>query len=356
MSNRLNDLKPLIDEHGSDKNWLLVTRLSDVRYVLNSPVPSSTLEWVFLFLSNKVNTILCDSRTNKILTEKYGDEFEIINKLVDKDVERFKSIVRNISDIEVHPSQDFTNMLKYLATNFDIIPTWADNWLINEARKIKSPDEIVLLRESQKINKEVLDKLIKMLRLWMNEQQIARKIQQLYFDYDTEWVSFEPIVVIWEWWSNPHHQNRVDRKLEAWDQILFDMWCLYKWYTSDRTRVVFTKKPNAQQEKIYSLLQEVTKKCTEYWKIWMFTKELDGEARALLGSYSKFFGHGLWHWVWLEEVHQSPTGKNLWIRHAVIFWWVSQHSQVNKLKKSMMEIRKSCRSNKKWFRKYFTRR
>jgi len=48
--------------------------------------------------------------------------------------------------------------------------------------------------------------------------------------------------------------------------------------------------------------------------------------------------------------------KNLWIRHAVIFWWVSQHSQVNKLKKSMMEIRKSCRSNKKWFRKYFTRR
>ncbi|EKE27723.1 MAG: hypothetical protein ACD_3C00164G0005 [uncultured bacterium (gcode 4)] len=35
------------------------------------------------------------------------------------------------------------------------------------------------------------------------------------------------------------------------------------------------------------------------------------------------------------QIEESFTayGKNLWLRHAVIFWWVSQHSQVERLKK-----------------------
>ena len=103
----------------------------------------------------------------------------------------------------------------------------------------------------------------------------------------------------------PHHQNTT-RKLKKGDLVLIDMGVLVQGYASDMTRMVFTKSPTPEQEKIYNLVLEAQEAAIRTMKPRTQSSTPDKVARTVLGNHVHLFTHSLGHGIGLE-VHEAPT-------------------------------------------------
>ena len=65
---------------------------------------------------------------------------------------------------------------------------------ITNGRIIKNPEEISILRESQRRNKLVHEQILPFLRVGVSEMEIARKIQIFQLENGASGPSFPPIV------------------------------------------------------------------------------------------------------------------------------------------------------------------
>lgn len=78
------------------------------------------------------------------------------------------------------------------------------------------------LRESQKLNRIVYEKVLPLMTPGVTEQEIARKIQIFQLELGASGPSFPPIVAFGENAAIPHHES-TERTLKSTDIILLDM-------------------------------------------------------------------------------------------------------------------------------------
>jgi Xaa-Pro aminopeptidase len=123
--------------------------------------------------------------------------------------------------------------------------------IVERIRQVKQSDELRAIRQSQRLNEQVLKLTLEHLKFSMSEADAVWLIRQLAHDIGADGLSFEPIVAFGAHTSMPHHQSHPKKKLKRGDMILIDMGLVYKNYCSDMTRTFFTKTPTKQQADMY---------------------------------------------------------------------------------------------------------
>ncbi|PJC36559.1 hypothetical protein CO046_05280 [Candidatus Peregrinibacteria bacterium CG_4_9_14_0_2_um_filter_53_11] len=179
--------------------------------------------------------------------------------------------------------------------------------LIRQRRIQKTQAEIKLLARAQEITDEVFSMMKKKIKVGMSELDISWMVELLARECGAEGISFPPIVGFKENSASPHHHCS-ERKLKAGELILIDMGVLYKGYCSDMTRMLFTKEPTPEEQKIYTIVREAQELAISKIKAGVTGVQADGYARSLIeeAGYGSFFTHSLGHGVGLD-VHELPN-------------------------------------------------
>lgn len=173
-------------------------------------------------------------------------------------------------------------------------------------RRIKTKEEIDLLRQAEHIGDVAFSEIIKEIRPGMTELEIAAKLEYIMKINGAEKLSFESIVASGVNSSKPHAEPG-RRKVELGDFITMDFGCVYEGYCSDMTRTVVLGKASEKQKEIYNTVLKAQLAVLDMLKPGLPGKAYDKVARDIIYSagYEGCFGHGLGHSVGLE-IHEDP--------------------------------------------------
>lgn len=176
---------------------------------------------------------------------------------------------------------------------------------LSELRRMKSEEELRLIRKSQRINEKTLATILRTLYFGATEREVAAEIKKIGMDYGADDVSFEPIVAFGAHGATPHHQNTT-RKLKKGDTILIDMGMKFHGYCSDMTRCFFTKKPTKEQERVYNLVLESQERAIKQIRTGTLCRTIDDLTRNTFEQQklNKFFTHASGHGVGLD-IHEG---------------------------------------------------
>lgn len=178
---------------------------------------------------------------------------------------------------------------------------------LDKRRIIKTKDELEKITRSQKINEKVFYAIKRWLKPGISEKEIENKIEFLAREFGADKTAFTPIAAINEHSACPHHTN-TNKRLKKGDMLLIDMGVVYQGYHSDMTRVLFTKTPTTEQQKIYGLTLKAQKTAIKKLRAGMTGKQIDSAARGVIkkAGFLKQFGHALGHGVGLD-IHELPN-------------------------------------------------
>ncbi|MBI2110025.1 M24 family metallopeptidase [Candidatus Woesearchaeota archaeon] len=166
---------------------------------------------------------------------------------------------------------------------------------ILELRRIKSPEEIKIIKKSCKLADSVMRYAISKASSKLTEIQLRELIDNKIKEFGVE-PSFPAIVASNN--DNPHYRPE-NKKLNGF--VVIDLGVRYKNYCSDITRTIYVGKPTKNELYFYDKvlkLQESLCKSNETG-----CKKLDMKARLVLGEY---FTHSLGHGIGVE-VHELPN-------------------------------------------------
>lgn len=222
-------------------------------------------------------------------------------------------------------------------------------------RICKSEQEISLIKESQRLNKEAYKRFAKIIdeicsdknsayqKVFLDDSHslsekelfaIAKVVLENGGKYD---LSFCPILAINQNAAKPHALPS-DKKLQNGDLLLFDAGIKYKRYCSDMTRTTrinfecedFGRKNGGKQksseaksshthfdksqtfankelQKIYDTVLKAQENCIKNLRAGMSGKQIDALAREVIqkAGFGKYFSHSTGHGIGLD-IHEQP--------------------------------------------------
>jgi Xaa-Pro aminopeptidase len=194
--------------------------------------------------------------------------------------------------------------------------------LIAEMRRIKSPSEIEMLRETVRITGEAHNDVARAVRPGMYEYQLEALIMAAFLRNGAPRAGFPSIVG-----SGPYstvlHYNENTRKIADGDLIVVDIGSEYNYYSADITRTYpangrFTDR----QRQIYELVLGAQKAAEAAFKLGQSTmRDLNQVAREFIRSsplrskdgrtLDTFFIHGLSHYLGMDVHDVGQAGKPL---------------------------------------------
>ena len=202
----------------------------------------------------------------------------------------------------------FTNLQKKLPSH-TLIP----NSSIEQVRRLKSPTEIELLKQSQTINEEIFASLLPQIIPGMTERALQGLIlTEIARREEVDGYSFAPIVATagnaWE----IHHLPDLTI-IERNTMLLLDLGVIYQGYASDMTRTICLGKANPLMQEIYQIVGQAQETAIAHMKAGATTREIDNLARDIItqAGHERSFTHGLGHSIGLEThdpgLNLSPT-------------------------------------------------
>ncbi|AGB04479.1 Xaa-Pro aminopeptidase [Aciduliprofundum sp. MAR08-339] len=169
---------------------------------------------------------------------------------------------------------------------------------IMDARKVKSEEEINIMREAAKIASEVADSIPDFLHEGMREYELAAKIVYEMLRRGAEDVAFTTIAAFGENAAEPHYTAGA-RKLKRGDFVLCDFGARYHRYNSDITRTFVFGRASEMQKDIYYTVLEAQRMGIELIKAGVNGKEVDAKVHEFIdstkyrGRMTHSTGHGL---------------------------------------------------------------
>lgn len=182
---------------------------------------------------------------------------------------------------------------------------------VDAARMCKDADELRLMRESSKLNDEVLRRTIESLREGMTEIEVAAIYEQNAKDVGASGCSFPALICFGANCAEPHHVSD-NTKLKKGDSVILDVGLLWKDYCSDMTRTVFFGSASDEQEKVYELVKAANAAGRAAVRPGVPMKEFDRAARKVIedAGYGEYFTHRTGHGIGLE-VHEFPDNSSV---------------------------------------------
>jgi len=176
-----------------------------------------------------------------------------------------------------------------------------------ELRKIKSEEEISLMRKAAELTSEGMRAACETVKPRVREYEVAAAIEYAMRSKGSWGTAFDTIVASGVRSAFPHG-GCTDRKIQEGDLVVVDIGATYNNYHSDMTRTLVAGKPSGKQEKIYEIVRSAQEKAFQAVKPKSRAKDLDAIARKVTvdAGYGEYFVHGLGHGVGLE-IHEPPT-------------------------------------------------
>jgi Xaa-Pro aminopeptidase len=180
------------------------------------------------------------------------------------------------------------------------------DFLIEDLRVIKTPEEVATMRKALAIAESAYLKTLDAVVPGITETELAWTLEKHMREMGAEGLSFPSIVA-----SGPNsalpHAVPGTRTIQKGETLLFDWGAVFEGYSSDTSRTLWVGTPNETFEKLFSVLFDAQRMAIEAIKPGASTKRVDSIARDHIAKagYEKRFGHGLGHGVGLE-VHEPP--------------------------------------------------
>jgi Xaa-Pro aminopeptidase len=291
---------------------ILVTSPVNVCYLTNFSGDSS-----YLIISRGRALLVSDARyTTQIKEECPGLEFhirptgqnitqaaaDVLNKLGTRSV-GFESSYVTVAELET---------LRELAPTV----TWKGaKDRVERLRICKDASEIEQIREAIRIAERAFDAFRAMLRPEDTEKDLADRLEEYIRRFGGTCSSFPSIVAAGDRSALPHAPPTRRQVGEA-DLLLVDWGASGRFYKSDLTRVLVTRKnsafshPSGQSKlyEIYGVVLSAQEQALRQIRPGIKAHDVDGAAREVIGNagYGDFFGHGLGHGIGLQ-IHEAPA-------------------------------------------------
>ncbi len=194
--------------------------------------------------------------------------------------------------------------------------------ILGEARIIKAPQELDVLRKASSLTDDVMSELPGFISKGMREIDVAATIQQAFSTRGMRRVSFDPIVASGPNSAFPHHSSG-ERTLRAGDALVLDFGGYLGHYPSDMTRTFFVGEPTDLQREVYQVVLEANEEAFRTAGPGVPAEDVDRAARGVIekAGYGRFFLHRTGHGVGLE-VHEFPNiveGNATPLREGMVF-------------------------------------
>lgn len=194
--------------------------------------------------------------------------------------------------------------------------------MVENMRMIKDKEEIKIMKKAVGIANKAFEKFVKTIKTGQSEDEMEWNLLSICRQLGADKFSFSPIICFGKDTADVHHQKEPN-KLKKGEKILIDFGIKYQKYCTDMTRVIYTKKPDSSEQKIYSTVLEANQAAIEAIRVGQKLSKIDRAAREIIekAGFSEYFGHGTGHGVGLE-VHEDPTvseKSNTVIQPGMIF-------------------------------------
>jgi len=177
--------------------------------------------------------------------------------------------------------------------------------LMLKLRKIKSREEVSLLRRSAKIATKGMRCAAESIAVGRTELEVAAEAEREMRMAGSEGTSFPTIVASGRNSWLPH-ASATRKRLRRWELVVVDLGAIYNGYTSDMTRT-FALSPTKKQFTLIGLVRRAQKAAIGRVRNGAKTSDVDKAAREIISraGYAKFSPHGTGHGVGME-VHEPP--------------------------------------------------
>ncbi len=177
--------------------------------------------------------------------------------------------------------------------------------IVLELRKIKSREEVALLRKSAKIAARGMRCAAELIAAGRSELEIAAEAEYEMRRAGSEGTPF-PMIVASGRNSWLPHASATRRQLRRGDLIVIDLGAKHEGYCSDMTRT-FAISPLKKQLALIELVGRAQKAAIGRVCDGVKTSDVDKAARGIISraGYAKFSPHGTGHGVGME-IHEPP--------------------------------------------------
>lgn len=174
--------------------------------------------------------------------------------------------------------------------------------IVDKIRQIKDETEIEIMRESSRLNDEVMEELVPWAGKGLTEIELSEKTKEFFKKRGIDQVSFEPITAYAKGAADPHHVTDKSKGKRG-DCVILDIGGFYKNYASDMTRTVFIGEVSERQREIYNIVLEANLRGIAAAKPGNKMKDVDLAARNYITEmgYGEYFTHRTGHSCGLED-------------------------------------------------------
>ena len=295
---KLQKLRIAMKEQGWDA--VLVTSELNERYLLGYPFTDG-----LLVITATEAYMVTDFRYEEE-AKKYADPaFEVVTPsprtafvadIFEKNHVKtvgFENLTMTVSEYHAYES-------KYPSIDFRPIGN-----LLETMRQIKTPEEVELMKEAQRITDAALAALLKVLTPAMTEIDVAVELEYQMRKLGAEGTAFDTIAVSGDASALPHGHPRPEKLHKGF--LTMDFGAKYQGYCSDMTRTVVIGRADKEIKRVYETVLASQKAGIAYLRAGADCGKADAAARDLINAagYEGCFGHSLGHGVGLF-IHEGP--------------------------------------------------
>jgi Xaa-Pro aminopeptidase len=178
---------------------------------------------------------------------------------------------------------------------------------VEQLRVRKDPSEVAQIREAIGIAERAFAVLRNLLRPIDNEKDLCDALESYVRRAGGVCTSFPSIIAVGERAALPHAPPTAKTVGEA-DLLLVDWGACGRFYKSDLTRVLATRRISPKLEEVYTVVLRAQERALRAIRPGVKGHEVDVEARAEIAEagFGDFFNHGLGHGLGLQ-VHEAPS-------------------------------------------------
>ena len=177
---------------------------------------------------------------------------------------------------------------------------------VDDARMVKTKDEVDLMRQSSRLNDLVIERAIARVADGATENDVADAYRRAALEMGAEGESFSSLICFGANCAEPHHDTD-DTRLRKGDSVILDVGLLLNGYCSDMTRTVFYGEPSEEAKRVYDVVLEANRAGRAAVRPGVPLRDVDLAARRVIedAGYGEYFIHRTGHGIGLE-VHEFP--------------------------------------------------
>ena len=288
-------------------NQILICNPFDIFYLTGQLIDPGD-RFFCLYLNSNGKRKLFANKIFNIKNKILNDIAMIFYSDDDDPIEIFSAEMKQYSEEKIWidknlPACFFLPMIKKI---FDTKKIFISD-VLEQARLIKTTEEINFMRECSDLNDKVIGLLIKNIYDGQSELELEEILRRIKKDLNIEKFSFDPIIAFGKNAAEPHHiPNKT--KLKPGDCIVIDIGFIKNNYCSDMTRTFFYKHVSEFDKKIYDIVLQANLSAIKKIKPGIKFSEIDSAARNFIkqNGYEKNFIHTTGHSIGLE-CHEFGT-------------------------------------------------